>query len=268
MPLVTLTTDYGWNDPDTAVVRGRIYGEMLRSQIGTPLVDISHGIPPRDHLEAAYVLRSAYPYFPKGSVHVILVDSLDSQHAAPMAMELDDHFFLGLNHGGLSLIRPDLKPRQCVTLDLKNRLELTDVESLLAAAAAHLLHRGTLSVLGPSLVNPVSLHPPHPEIKNPKTAIVHVQYIDHFGQLVTNASQEWLKSWHGETPFVAVARGRRVFRHVQNSSQMQDAGELYTRINRFGYLELGVSKPGAHGVNTAASLLGMAVHDPIELQRK
>ena len=62
--------------------------------------------------------------FPKGSVHIILVDSLDLQHAAPMAMELDGHFFLGLNHGGLSLIRPDLKPRQCVTLDLKNRLEL------------------------------------------------------------------------------------------------------------------------------------------------
>jgi S-adenosylmethionine hydrolase len=268
MPLVTLTSDYGWNDPDTAVVRGRVYGEMLRSQIGAPLVDISHGIPPRDHLEAGYVLRSAYPHFPKGSVHLVLVDSMDLTQAAPIAMELDGHFFLGLNHGGLSLIRPDLKPRHCVTLDLKNRLELTDVESLLAAAAAHLLNRGALSVLGPALAEPASLHPPHPEIKNADTAIVHVQYIDHFGQLVTNASQEWLKAWHGDKAFVAVARGRRVTRHVNASNQMQDAGELYTRINRFGFLELGVSKPGAHGVNTAASLLGMDVRDPIELQRK
>jgi S-adenosylmethionine hydrolase len=268
MPLVTLTSDYGWNDPDTAVVRGRVYGEMLRSQIGAPLVDISHDVPPRDHLEAGYVLRCAYPHFPKGSVHIILVDSLDLQHAAPMAMELDGHFFLGLNHGGLSLIRPDLKPRQCVTLDLKNRLELTDVESLLAAAPAHRLNRGALSVLGPALAEPASMHPPHPEIKNAQTAIVHVQFIDHYGQLVTNATQEWLKAWLGEKSFVALARGRRVTKHVHSSTEMQDAGELYTRINRYGYLELGVCKPGAHGINTAASLLGMAVRDPIELQRK
>ncbi len=242
MPLVTLTSDYGWNDPDTAVVRGRVYGEMLRSQIGAPLVDISHDVPPRDHLEAGYVLRCAYPHFPKGSVHIILVDSLDLQHAAPMAMELDGHFFLGLNHGGLSLIRPDLKPRQCVTLDLKNRLELTDVESLLAAAAAHLLNRGALSVLGPALAEPASMHPPHPEIKNAQTAIVHVQFIDHYGQLVTNATQEWLKAWLGEKSFVALARGRRVTKHVHSSTEMQDAGELYTRINRYGYLELGDRK--------------------------
>ena len=83
MPLVTLTSDYGWNDPDTAVVRGRVYGEMLRSQIGAPLVDISHGIPPRYHLEAGYVLRSAYQHFPKGSVHLVLVDSMDLTQAAP-----------------------------------------------------------------------------------------------------------------------------------------------------------------------------------------
>ena len=97
---------------------------------------------------------------------------------------------------------------------------------------------------------------------------MHVQFIDHYGQLVTNATQEWLKAWLGEKSFVALARGRRVTKHVHSSTEMQDAGELYTRINRYGYLELGVCKPGAHGINTAASLLGMAVRDPIELQRK
>ncbi|MDG1252356.1 MAG: SAM-dependent chlorinase/fluorinase [Schleiferiaceae bacterium] len=268
MPLVTLTSDYGWNDPDTAVVRGHVYGEMLRSKIAAPLVDLSHGIPPRDHMEAGYVIRSAYPHFPKGSIHLVLVDSMDLSIGQPMAMELDGHYFLGLNHGGLSLIRPDLKPSQMVQLDLKNRLELQDVESLLAAAAAHLLNRGALSMLGPSLSDWRSLHPPHPEVKNPETAIVHVQYIDHFGQLVTNASREWLQSWHGSHPFVTIARGRRVTRHISSASQIQEAGELYTRINRYGYLELGVSQPGAHGINTAASLLGIQIHDPIELQRK
>ncbi len=116
--------DYGWNDPDTAAVRGAIYGEMLRTQSAAPLVDISHGIPPRNHQEAAYVLRAAYPTFPKGSIHIVLVDCFDVSEYSPIAMELDGHYFLSLNHGGLSLLRPDLKPSQIIRLDLKNRLEL------------------------------------------------------------------------------------------------------------------------------------------------
>ena len=268
MPLVTFTSDYGWNDPDTAAVRGHLYGEMLRSHVAAPLVDISHGIPPRNHMEAAYVLRAAYPTFPMGSVHMVLVDCLDAQLTPAIAMEMDGHYFLGANHGGLSLIRPDLQPKQIVRLDLKNRLELTDVESQLSAAAAHLLNRGTLSVLGPVLTDWKTQQATHPEVKNVQTAIVHVQYIDHFGQLVTNAHQDWLNAWHGGDPFTAVVRGRRVTKHATDGASLQDSGSLYTRMNRYGYLEIGVSQPGANGVNTAASLLGMQVNDPIELQLK
>lgn len=268
MPIVTLTSDYGWNDPDTAAVRGAIYGEMLRTQSAAPLVDISHGIPPRNHQEAAYVLRAAYPSFPKGSVHVVLVDSFDMSEHRPIVMELDGHYFLGLDHGGLSLIRPDLQPTQIIHLDLKNRLELSHAEALLAAAAAHLLNRGAVSLLGPVLQDPKRLQITHPEVKNPQTAIVHVQYIDHYGQLITNAHRDWLQSWHGGNGFAAVVRGRRVLLALQDGRQLKETGLLYHHINRYGYLEIGMSQPGHHGVNTAASLLGVQVHDPIELQRK
>ncbi|NDD50715.1 MAG: hypothetical protein EBZ34_04710, partial [Flavobacteriia bacterium] len=105
-------------------------------------------------------------------------------------------------------------------------------------------------------------------VKNAQTAIVHVQYIDHFGQLVTNANRDWLKNWHGDRPFVAVVRGRRVSLALQDGKTLSDGGQLYHRINRYGYLEIGITQPGSQGVNTAASLLGANVHDPIELQRK
>ncbi len=268
MPIVTLTSDYGWNDPDTAAVRGAIYGEMLRTQSAAPLVDISHGIPPRNHQEAAYVLRAAYPTFPKGSIHIVLVDCFDLTAYSPIAMEMDGHYFLSLNHGGLSLLRPDLKPSQIIRLDLKNRLELQTTEALLAAAAAHLLNRGALGLLGPVESELRQLQVVHPEVKNAQTAIVHVQYIDHFGQLVTNAHRDWLKSWHGDHAFSAVVRGRKVSVALKDSQTLNDGGLLYHRINRYGYLEIGISQPGSHGVNTAASLLGAKVNDPIELQRK
>ena len=66
MPIVTLTSDYGWKDPDGAIVRGIIYSEMLKSGVAAPLIEITHSISPRNHLEAAYIVREAYKSFPKG----------------------------------------------------------------------------------------------------------------------------------------------------------------------------------------------------------
>ncbi len=268
MPIVTLTSDYGWKDPDGAIVRGRIYSEMLRSVMPAPLIDITHSISPRDHLEAAYIIRNSYQSFPKGSIHIMLVDSMTSNNIEVIAIELDGHFFLAPNHGGLSLIRPDLMVINATQIQLKNRLELTDLESQIAAAAIHLLNKGKIETLGSPLKKIRSLQTIHPEMRNENTAIVHVQYIDHFGQLVTNASQEWLKKWHNEKYFYAIARGRRISNWISTREEMKNAGSLYLRINRANFLEIGIIDPGDRGSNTAASLLGMVIHDPIELQLK
>ena len=49
---------------------------------------------------------------------------------------------------------------------------------------------------------------------------------------------------------------------------MTETGSLYLRINRAGFLEIGIIEPGFDGSNSASSLLGLVVHDPIELQLK
>ena len=266
MPIVTFTSDYGWNDPDTAVVRGHLYTEMLRMNCAAPIVDISHGILPRNHQEAGYIVGSSYSAFPKGSVHLVLVDCLDIRETKLMAMELDGHYFLGLDHGGLSLIRPDLEPTQVVQIDLKNRLELPYSEAKLAAACAHLLNQGALSLLGPTIAQMEKMQVIHPEVKNGQTAIIHVQFIDHFGQIITNARKEWLANWQGGHRFQAIVRGRKIPALLHEAQQLNDPSLLYYRLNRFGNLEIGISRPGGNRSNTAATLLGVSVHDPIELQ--
>ena len=268
MPIVTFTSDYGWKDPDTAVVRGMIYSEMLRSGIAAPVVDVSHDVSPRNHQEAAYILRGAYSSFPKKSVHVVLVDNMASQSTEVIAVEIDDHFFLALNHGGLSLIRPDLKITNMVQIELKNRLELVKPESIISAAAIHLLNNGTLTTLGKNLLNFQKLQTTHPEIKNEKTAIIHIKYVDHYGQLITNASEKWLSDWTKNRTVFAIARGRKINNWISNREDMKDSGTLYMRINNFGFLEIGLVSPGKSSSNTASSLLGISEHDPIELQIK
>jgi S-adenosylmethionine hydrolase len=185
-----------------------------------------------------------------------------------IAIEFDDHFFLAPNHGGLSLIRPDLNISNAVQIELKNRPELIESESQIAVTAVHLLNKGRFETIGKPLSHFKKLQTIHPEIRNENTAIVHVQYIDHFGQLVTNANEDWLKKWSKEREFVAIARGRKIKNWISSREEMTETGSLYLKINRAGFLEIGIIEPGLGGSNSAASLLGIVIHDPIELQIK
>jgi S-adenosylmethionine hydrolase len=262
--VITLTTDYGWRDPDSAGLRGRVYAEMLRTGTVAPVVDLTHSIPSRNLNEAAYILRGAYSDFPAGSVHIVLVDSIHWPNTPLIACSIDGHHFLGLDNGLLAMIRPDVQPSTRVQLDLKNRLDCSTAESLLAAAAAHLLDGGSPSLLGPSRSEWVERSVLKPEVRSPQAALVHIQYVDHYGQLVTDADQAWLQRWHMGQPFETNVRGQRV-RQWWGESGLP-SGSLYFRTNRHQLLEIGMVDGGSDSVNQAARLLGMKPGDALELK--
>jgi S-adenosylmethionine hydrolase len=68
--IITLTTDFGLADGYVGAMRGVVLGINPSAQ----LVDISHDIPPQDIARAAYVLGTAAPFFPTGTVHLVVVD--------------------------------------------------------------------------------------------------------------------------------------------------------------------------------------------------
>ena len=71
-PMITLLTDFGTSDSYVAEVKG-----VLLSRVsGAQLVDVSHDIAPGDVRAGAFVLGRAWPRFPKGTVHLAVVDPL------------------------------------------------------------------------------------------------------------------------------------------------------------------------------------------------
>ena len=262
--VITLTTDYGWRDPDSAGLRGRVYAEMLRTGTVAPVVDLTHSVQSRNLNEAAYIVRGAYRDFPEGSIHVILVDSIYWPETPLMACSLDGHYFLGLDNGLLAMLRPDLQPGQRIQLDLKNRLDCTTAEALLAAAAAHLLDGGSLSVLGPGRTDWQQRAVLKPEVRSEQSALVHIQFVDQYGQLVTDADVAWLQRWAQGRPFETSVRGQRVRKWW--SPPGLTPGDLYFRTNRFGYLEIGLHDGGGDRANLASRLLGVRPGDAIELR--
>ena len=70
MSIITLTTDFGLKDGNVGVMKGVILGIAPQVQI----VDLSHLIQAQDILEAGLILRRSAPFFPAGTIHVVVVD--------------------------------------------------------------------------------------------------------------------------------------------------------------------------------------------------
>jgi S-adenosyl-L-methionine hydrolase (adenosine-forming) len=68
--LITLLTDFGARD----YFVGSMKGVILKINPETQIMDISHEIKPQNIMEAAFVLKSAYRYFPEGTIHLVVVD--------------------------------------------------------------------------------------------------------------------------------------------------------------------------------------------------
>ena len=83
MTVITLTTDFGTRDPFAGIMKGVIAGRAPAATV----IDVTHGVPPRDVLAGALVLRHAVPYFPAGTIHVAVVDPGVGRPRRPLCVE-------------------------------------------------------------------------------------------------------------------------------------------------------------------------------------
>ncbi|RLB13057.1 MAG: hypothetical protein DRG39_00215, partial [Deltaproteobacteria bacterium] len=95
MKIITLTTDFGTKDPYVGIMKGVI----LSINPDVHIVDITHEIEPANILEAAYILKEAYRFFPKGTIHVGVVDPGVGGDRRPIAIKTGGSFFVGPDNG-------------------------------------------------------------------------------------------------------------------------------------------------------------------------
>ncbi|MDP2167915.1 MAG: SAM-dependent chlorinase/fluorinase [Thermodesulfovibrionales bacterium] len=93
--LITLLTDFGYKDPFVGIMKGTI----LNINPSALIVDITHGIPPHNVMEAALALEESYGYFPQKSIHVVVVDPEVGSGRRPILVQADDCYFIGPDNG-------------------------------------------------------------------------------------------------------------------------------------------------------------------------
>lgn len=236
--LITLLTDFGLKDVYVGVMKGII------AQINPHLtvVDLTHQIPPQNIAAARFNLMNAYPYFPTGTVHIAVVDPGVGSHRRGIAVQLDEGFLVGPDNGLFSGVLNQTRVVEAVELTNPEYWRMPIPSStfhgrdIFAPVGAHLASGVAIAQLGES-IDPntlVQLALPEPTLTASGIAGC-IQYIDHFGNLVTNipGTEVQGKIW-------SVAIGDRTITSSQTYSDCP-LGEAVALIGSHGWVEIAVN---------------------------
>jgi len=274
MTFVTLTTDFGHKDYSIAVIKAALLSQIPEVNI----IDISHQISPYNHSETAYILNNSYAAFPKGSIHIIGVESEFTPENIHLAMEFDGHFFIGADNGIFSLIKEELKSTKIVAINIhKSVITSFPVLDVFINVAAHISRDGALEVIG-SPVNEIRELTNIKPVINPEgnKILGSVIYIDNYGNVVTNITEKLFKKIGKTRNFMISARTLK-FRKIHNSyggsidfslpkEKREEDGKKVALFNSAGHLELAVYKSNPFTVGSASSLFGLNYRDPITIE--
>lgn len=241
-PLITLTTDFGGSDEFVGVMKGVIYSLCPAAVI----VDLCHGVRPQDIRQAALILASSYRFFPKGSIHVVVVDPGVGTSRRIVLLQADDHLFLLPDNGAATLL-PPLRRAYEVT---QEQLFLSPVSrtfhgrDILAPVAAHLA-RGLLPEQTGCRIDPESLaRLPLPPLQKEKNRLRGaVIDIDHFGNLMTNIDRPTVEKTFlaADLPNITVTIGGRFLPGISSSYGSVPPGQPVALFNSRDYLEISIN---------------------------
>ena len=247
--LITLTTDFGYRDPFVGIMKGVIAGINPNARV----IDLSHDIPPQDVMAGALVLRHSVPYFPRGAIHVAVIDPGVGSARRPLLVECDGNYFVGPDNGVLSLALAGKQPTRFTHLS-NSAYHLQPVSAtfhgrdIFAPVAAYL----SLGVAAVAFGDPVDgfLRLKLPEaLRAARRICGEILYIDSFGNLFTNISERDLTGLTADNLVISL-RDTTIRGLVSNYAAAAD-GEFVALINSWGLLEIAVYKGNAERRATA-----------------
>jgi S-adenosylmethionine hydrolase len=185
--IITLLTDFGHQDPFVGIMKGVILGLCPNAS----LVDLTHETAAYDILGGSFLLQSAVPYFPPGTIHVAMVDPGVGGPRRPILAEIDDQLFVAPDNGLLSYPMAHGTVRAVRAIVAQEYL-LQPVSTtfhgrdVFAPVAGHLACGVPPERFGPEVGDAVRLPSPRPRLGEGGTLTGQVIRIDRFGNCITN----------------------------------------------------------------------------------
>ncbi|NJR48298.1 MAG: SAM-dependent chlorinase/fluorinase [Leptolyngbyaceae cyanobacterium CSU_1_3] len=242
MGLVALLTDFGLRDAYGAIVKGAIAQVNPWLQI----IDLTHQIPPQDVAAARFQLMNAYPYFPKGTVHVAIVDPGVGSHRRAIAVQLESGFLVSPDNGLVSGVLSQNRAIAAVELTNPHYWRVPSPSltfhgrDIFATVAAHLASGVPLLSVGTAIeIESIVSLPIAQSVRVNHTIRGSIQAIDHFGNLITTilGSEVEGKVW-------SVKIAESVYRSNATYSD-GEPGEILALVGSHGWVEIAANRDNA-----------------------
>jgi S-adenosylmethionine hydrolase len=272
--IITLTTDFGYDDAYVAAVKGAILSINHEANI----IDISHSIKPQNILQAAFILSVAYRYFPKQTIHMAIVDPGVGSERQGIILKTPSAIFVAPDNGILSYIIDDLFSVESDSLteqthDLKEIVFKKGLEAaaitdprfwrnpvsstfhgrdIFAPVAAGLSLGISLYEFGEKINSLHVLTIPKPFLDSEGNLVGRVLHVDHFGTLIANIKRNDLP---GKDVVIEVAG--HCIQGISNYYAQKEG--VMAIVGSSGYLEISLRD------GSACDFLGAIVGDEIKV---
>jgi hypothetical protein len=266
MAIITLTTDFGLQDEYVGSVKGVIYGIAPQAII----VDVTHGVPAFEIRSASHLLKAVFHSFPRGTIHMAVIDPGVGSDRAILGASIQGHYFLAPDNGllvpiirqfGVDLlvaVREQTFFRRPISRTFHGR-------DIFAPVAAHLSQGQPLSRFGP-LLEPGALDQPawsDPLVDEAGQLIGHVVWIDRFGNLITDIHLDHLAELgaNESSRSLHISAGPHKLTGLAASYTQGFGGKVLAIIGSRNCLEIAVDR------GSAAKTLGLYIGAEIQVSR-
>ncbi len=262
--MITLLTDFGLSDPYVASMKGVI----LSINPNAKIIDISHLVPRHDVFYGALLLWSTYKYFPKSTIHVVVVDPGVGTKRKAIIIKSKNYYFVGPDNGVLTLAAFDDCIEEVFVIKKDSRFIADRVShtfhgrDIFAPIAAYLSNGVKVEELGLKIDVDDIVRIKMPEYRVLDNKVLgEVIYIDNFGNLVTSISSDIVDD--GLLKY-GVKYKIRIKGKVITAPLVKAYGEVGKDMpliipDSFGLIEISIN------LGSAKERLGVSVKDKVEI---
>lgn len=272
--MITLLTDFGLIDTYVGVMKGVIAQIAPQETV----IDLSHGIPPQDCRQASFQLVQALPHFPRGTIHVVVVDPGVGSDRRAVAIKYHENeyspssYLVGPDNGVFTSVLGSVEIIHAVELTCtdywyahqrnQNAQKSNEISATFhgrdtfAPVAAHLATGVPIQNFGPAIAPSSLIKLPYLDYERIDNGWRGwVQSIDHFGNIITTIPGDCLKDWQ---PWQIQIAGETI--QGQHSAYYRvPRGCLLSLIGSHGFIEIAVNG------GSAQQILALSLNPPPEV---
>lgn len=255
MAIITLTSDWGHSDYYGAAVKGVILSQLPDATI----VDITHEIAPFNTIDAGFVVKNCFRNFPVGTIHIIAVDTIESDKVAHVVVKAEGQYFIGADNGVFCQIFDEYEEAVEINVMQDSDSFNFPARDRFAKVAVMLAKGATMAEIGPE----------HETLRGAEfCAVVRddsiegiVIHIDSYGNLITNITRKAFENARRGRDFTIHVKGRLYTTNKISDSYMDvnDPTDLVAIFGSHGNLEIAMRQA------PIASLCGIEFRAPIRV---